>query len=743
MKKIAKWILKSKWVIIAVTFAIVVASVFGLIEMIQQGKINSDIMSYFDSDADVYIGLQFLKKNFGVEGDSMIVVEGTEDDADLREKVERIRKIDGITQLVWYEDIVNMARYGEFLNVDTSEIERFFKVENDGHISYVLMMTLGNNPSSKEAYATLDAIKETLAPRALASAGMTEIAQNTLQDTLNKLPLQLIVAMVAIIIILFAGTSSFFEPVILLSTLAVAVIVNMGTNIIFPSISIISFATSGLLQLALTMDYAIFYMHDYKRRREYLTADLATMESIPSVASSIMTSAMTTVGGFAALYFMKFKIGADIAMVLMKGVGLSLLSVIILQPILVFLTDGILKKSVHKEIKLKFKRIVKFAISKRVIILGLAVLMIVPLFIAQGKLNYSYFQMYDVPKETIEDRLAAELGNQLILAVPLDTKEGYSHKGFIEKVKQDERGRVTGVMGAFAVMDVSETAMKVYLAALESNGLETLIETSGADVDIEEVRGMMNQYFCKSDGKWYTLYTIAISGDIEDGIAIDTYRYIAKTADETFGEGRYYELGSLNALDEMIEVTPKDFTVVTILSIAIIMVVLMLQFRSFRKSILLVLIIEFGILVNFAISALAGEKLNFMIYIIISSVQLGCTVDYAILMANTFESEKWCFSKASTAVMSAASKALPAVISSASIIAVTCMAMYFTSGNIVLRQLSSMIARGAALSLLFVALFQPGIMIYFREMKSYREMYYTFKNFLARRKAIRLKKKQG
>lgn len=814
LEKLTKFMIKYRPIVLLVFAVVLALSIVGTVFLVlDDSKINSDMMSYLSEDFDTRKGLDFLQKNFGIRGDAMIVVRGEEEDAALKESVAKIKQMDGISQLIWVEDAATLATlkeelskldFDEFGSLNTEEIkellngnpllasmglEKFINLMgikdmeidatalqeylkrplDDGSYDYVLMIMTNYAPSTSEAYALLDAVKAELSPRSLASSGMTETAQTVMDDTLSDLPNFLIYAILAVIIILLLTTPSFVDPLIIMLTLGISIIISMGINYLYPSISIISFATSAVLQLAITMDYSIFYMHIYKKNRKSMEPLDATVKAVPEVASSILASGLTTIGGFVALYFMRFGIGADIAGVIIKGVVMSLLTILILQPIITIFLDKAIAKSTHRflpalneKIRVKnpnfkgvtgdaiVKPVAKFAVWQRIVLVIIAVGLLVPSFIGQSKLSYSYFQMYDSVLDTPEKTLAAELGNQMIMAVPLNTVTG-TQQDFIKEVLEDPNGKVSGITGAFTSVNIdnatlismldiltNETSLNTMEAMLKNlpsmmqneaiveylaqNGFDvSLIDWEKLDlenIDIKKMLGdvdlsMLNSYFAEVNGKWYTMYTVSISGSTEDEAAAETYEYLLQVRQKYFGRDGY-SIGMLTGSYDMREVTPTDFLRVTIASALIILVILSLLLRNPVKSLILVLLIELGIWLNLSLTFLLGEQLNFMIYIIISSVQLGCTVDYAILLANTFEKNRSRFTSSKECAIKSASEAVPAIFVSALLIIAVCMSVYFVSQNLIIKQLTGMLARGAAISFILVTFIQTAVMSFFK-----------------------------
>lgn len=811
MKKFSNFVIKYKAYILLFFAVVLILSIVGTIFLVtEEDKINSDLMSYFGDEFDTSKGYAFLEQNFNIRGDATIIVRGQENDPELIESVNNIRNMEGVSQLIWVEDAKEMAKFqtqidelnfdfGELdmaklekemennailkgyeqyikllgleeLKIDTSGLQTFLKRPIEGGESdYIIIIMLEYSPSTSEAYALLDNIKAELGSRPMASAGMTETAQNILDDTLNDLPNFIIYAVIAVIIILLLTTSSFIEPLILIVTLGISIMISMGLNYLYPSISIISFAVSAVLQLAITLDYAIFYMHTYKKHRNVLDAEISTQTAIPEVASSIFASGLTTIGGFVALYFMRFGIGVDIANVIIKGIVLSLISVLLLQPILTMILDKVIIKTSHNfNAKLNKKRkeknpnakdinagtiltpVARFSVWQRVVLIVVAAALLVPTFIGQSKLTYSYFEMYENEQDTPEKEIAYELGNQTIMAVPLEVRTG-THKDFIDEILSDPTGKVGGVLGAFTMLDIDNETLKAVLDILiegydantgKNVKIESLqkmlrelpqnaktypsiygpiLEEMGLDIndldkyDLENIDivsilegfdfEMLSSYFAKKDGSWYTLYTVSIVGSAEDDAAAKCYEYLDSVQKKYFGQ-KSYSIGMLTGSYDMRAVTPTDFLIVTVISIAIIFLIVALLLRNPLKSILMVAIIELGIWINLSIALLAGIHLNFMIYIIISSVQLGCTVDYAILFANTFENNRNKYKSSKECAIKSSVEAMPAVFTSALIIISVCLAVFFVSENLIIKQLTGMLAMGAAISAILVGVLQ-------------------------------------
>ena len=309
-------------------------------------------------------------------------------------------------------------------DVEVGELKSYLKHEaGDGYYDYVIIMMTDYAPSTNASYELFDNIKAKFATRSYAASGMTETAQVLMSETLGDLPDFILYAVIAAVVILVLATSSYVDPLIVMATLGTSIMISMGINYLYPSVSVISFATSAVLQLAITMDYSIFFMHIYKKNRKELSAFDSAVKSVPEAASSILASGLTTIGGFVALYFMRFRVGADIAGVIIKGVVMSLLTILILQPIITLLMDKVISKTTHdilgkinagiRKKKPDFIGITKENVVRpvvtfltgnwqRIALTVIAVALLVPAFLGQNKLQYSYFKMYEEKNDTPE-----------------------------------------------------------------------------------------------------------------------------------------------------------------------------------------------------------------------------------------------------------------------------------------------------------------------------------------------------
>ena len=452
------------------------------------------------------------------------------------------------------------------------------------------------------------------------------------------------------------------------------------------------------------MDYAIFLMHSFaEEQKKTLDDSLGMQRAIPKTFSTISASALTTVGGFLALFAMRFKIGEDLGLVLAKGVFLSLLTVILLQPCLMLLTKKIARKTQHRIIVPKFKNVASFAVTHRKTIVTIALALLIPSIILQNLVQLSYIKFVEEdPNPSVVTQKVDELSNSLVVIVPATTEriDGDSNVAlqyeFLEKI--NARDDVNAVMGLFSMLPEDTAEGIVNLVSDER--LSKLMQNSGMDMSM--ITGYLNN--------GYTMYSVMLDVDPESTEGTTALKEIRSILDDTFGSGEYYITGMTQAVSDLQDITPTDFMVVSLVSIAIILVILLFTLRSVKMSTIVVLVIEFGIFINLSISYVFSQSINFMAYIILSSIQLGATVDYAILY--TVKYQKYLgLRSAREAAYAALTESGVSIMTSVAILAGCCLSVSLITTNIIVSEITLMIARGAVISGVLVLVLLPALLI--------------------------------
>lgn len=679
-------------------------------------------------------------------------------------------------------DLQTLLGIGGVLDVVQSDLDAMrakfqdkFVKETNGETTYILNIYFSQSGSNNAVIEALDALEKEIqrilneriedgtitqiddASQGYYFSGMAQNARILVDSSLNDMPKFVIAAVLVVFVILLLSSHSYLEPFIFLATLGISILLNMGTNVIagnpIGTISTITSSCAVILQLAVAMDYSIFLSHSFQEElRTLKDPKIALMHAMPKTLKSILASALTTVGGFVALFFMNYGIGYDLGFVLAKGVILSLLAVIFIQPILLILTKKLIDKTHHNWIVTPRLNFVGKTITNKwvsVIVIVLCVAIAIPSAYFQGlvPLNYITFTN-ETPEEekSLAQREVEGTNNQLILVIPYQY-DGYGnidlskHYEFIDKIQQvgvtDETAPTTDfVEGDYVredgnkfnpVSDVFTLASIVgpdLLDALQDSGLNAFADSwfklNHNDTTLkEQLNGQLFGSFIsnvndETEGSvHYMLYTINLEGDPEDIESYNTMLRIRDIANEMFDTdtaGKHvYVTGLAQGAYDLFTVTPDDFTLVNILSAVIVFLVLLLTFRRPIMSVVLLLVIEAGIFANLTLAYLIGDKINFMAYLIVSAIELGATVDYAILFSSKyFEEKENCTGV--VAVKNAVHRSAPSVITSASILIFTCVAVTLLTTNPIVGQITRLIAIGTCFSLILVFTLLPSIL---------------------------------
>lgn len=792
-----KGIVKARYIILAVFVALIVVSVIFLPKMIS--KVNYDLTSYLPEGYETRDGYEFLSETFNIHGDVEIGVETSREK--MSKAAERIFALDGVTNTVWAEYLEMLVQFGVY-SPDSEEFGALYDVLTDapvptidsegnfvydqGTYNWALLITLKYPPSSQEAIKIygqiVDILNEEVGENNFAASGMTEQANALYETVFDEIWLYCLIAGIVVLIILLVTTNSLIEPIVLLLTMVISIIINMGTNVIFPSTSIITFACGAILQLGLSMDYAIFLLHQYRAElRSNLDPKQALAAAIPKSAKAVASSALTTVCGFLALLCMQFEIGTDLGLTLAKGILCSLLTVIFLQPCLMLLMNKAHMKTQHKCLDFHFRAPVKRCIRDRKWAVGVVALLFIPALVASNFLHYNYVKfMPDKDDTSVKYSMAKELGNQVMVVVPNELidengnpildENGYhqylieENYDFVEKLQQlgaekvtvEYKGenitvdKISFMLGMYVMfpedgtlkipvsdtktltltlpqmlklVDVfnmfqgsespnyAEIVQKIneIIAPQELNIIE-LMKLAGSGMT--EQMSMLQSYM--SGG--YTMYTVGITYpeiDNESQTSFDILDEINAIANDTFGDTgmRCYFTGYTQGAYDFAAVTPNDYTLVTIISIVAILAILIVTLGGIKFPVLLVALIEFGIWINLAMQFIfAGGGVNFMSYLVISAVQLGATVDYAILITTKYCNLRKRFEPRQASYMATTSSVM-SVMTSALIMAGACFSVYFVTSNLIIKEMTFLMARGSIISAILVIFVLPALLV--------------------------------
>ena len=784
-------LLDRKWVVIGVVAILLVLSLIGLI-FVQK---NGDVTSYLKDDTNTMIGKKVLEEAYSIQGDLNIAIsylskdqvqtiyDSIIGDSTLKNMyVTTDEKGDEhtstiISKSVWIGTFDMILELGDGgidigpIHVDGIDPVVAQQIYDSASGNYVKQTELGNGTvvttyilsfylkSASSDNVTIEAlnrieqiindnisqqksaglISDTISAESCYYFGGT--AQNArilVDSSVNDMPIFVAIAVVAVFIILLLTTHSYFEPLIFLATLGISILLNMGSNIIagnpVGTISTITSSCSTILQLALAMDYAIFLMHTYyEELRVKLNPRDAIISALPKTLASISASALTTIGGFIALFFMQFGMGYDLGFVLAKGVLLSLLTVIILQPVLLLLFGKPIMKSQHSwvvEPRLGFvsKNITKKGVAIAVIAICAAICLPCAYFQSLAPLGYiSTTEATATEDMTTPQYVLQESSNQVIIVVPFSPVEGDTSDTTDYVAKQyDFLEYLRTQLGA----DGTEHGAQDILSLCTIITEERYDEIAANTIVMNFIQGNFVSSYTSDNGETreYMLYTVNLEGHPEDTESYASIAAIRSYVAESFGiaENEVIITGLAQGASDLAAVTPDDFMLVNILSAVIIFVILLFTFRSFITSLILLAVIEAGIFFNLAIvyfvsllapfapgilSVFSGQ-INFMAYLIVSAIELGATVDYAILFTSKLNEEKEKGCRPEKAIRNAIYRSAPSVTTSAAILIAVCLAVNLVTSNIIVGQITELIARGTFFSYILVFTLLPSILLF-------------------------------
>lgn len=671
MKKLSEFIIKFRIPIIIFFVILCIAS--GVMYFFI--TVNSDITSYLPTDSNSSIGQQFLKENFGIEGDMMIVVKEEKGMRALRSKAMELEGIENMESVTWIG--ATSMQLMQLISPEGYQKAYDALVQGENEDQFLFVCTLTVNSSDPKAFDVIEKAKAIFSDNEATFSGTVALSKQTFDETIYSLPVFTAIALVMILIVLLLTTQSWLEPFILFLSIIAAILINMGSNLIFPDISIITHSCASILQIGLTMDYAIFLMHSY--RSEMLRSfdpHAALVKAVPHTLKTVAASALTTIGGFVALCFMRISVGTDLAKVLIKGIVLSLLTIMILQPALIMTFRKWLEKGKHRYLNFQMRKPVAFSIKHKWPIVICVFALIAVCAWGQTTISYNYLKFSKpIENPTENQQIAEKMGNQIIIVVP---NEPDKQKEMLERLHENEA--IVNIMGIYEFLPV-----------------EIVTNPSYAE--------MFKQFI----NNGYTMYTVSIAYNYESSEGIAALNYVRGVLGERFDE--FHITGTSQAVQDLAAITPTDLAVVTGVSIGIIALILLLSLRSFKKTLLIVLLIQGGIWINISLSALISGEMNFMTVIAINAIQLGATIDYAILMTTKFKEYRKEGMPPKTAAIRAGKNSAMSIITSALIMICVCLSVLVISQNLIVTEITGMIARGSFISALLVIVVMPSLLV--------------------------------
>lgn len=662
-------ILKYKKTILFAAIIMVIASSIMMLYV----DINYDLTDYLPDNVPSATALKEIEHSFSDEIPNLNVYLPDVSIPDALDAKEKLASIPGVFSVIWLDDAVDI--YHPLATYDEKEVAPWYKDEG------ALFLVAGD---TKRSVSVVEDARSSLGADAVLSGAL--LNQATIQSLSTGEVSQIIFYVVPLVmLVLFISTSSWFEPVLFLITIGVAILINEGTNLFLGEISYVTQSTSAVLQLAVSMDYAVFLLHSFsKYRTKGESVEIAMKSAMRESVSSVAASATTTVFGFLALTLMKFKLGPNLGLVLAKGILFSFLSVMLVLPILAIYTSGIMDKTHHRPLLPSFEKFSRSVLRICIPLSVVFVLLIVPGFLAQKNNHFIY-------------------GSSGIHA---EGSELSKDAAKIEKIFGQKQQMV------LMIPDVDVSKEEMLANRLKSlPEVETVVSysvTVGNQIPSEFLTDKQVSNF-KSDGKSrLILYADTSDEGYEAFTLVETIREIAE---ELYGDT--YHLVGQNVINyDLKDTIVKDGPLVNGAAIVAIGLVLLITFRSLTLPLILLLTIEGAVWINLGMPYFLGSSLNYIGFLIISSVQLGATVDYGILFANHYMRNRLTADRREAAGLTIRNTAA-SIMTPASILAIACLILGVVSTNGIISELGLMLGRGAIISSLMVLFFLPALLIIF------------------------------
>jgi uncharacterized protein len=619
---------------------------------------NYDFSDYLPENAQSTVGLKVFKEEFGQNLPNTRVLYK---DVTLPEALaikESLEAIPGVLDVIWLDDIYDVAIPLEMDN--QSIVADYYRNQNA-----LYTVTISKDTQLE----TVQAIRQLLGDRGAIAGSLVETA-DAMSSSAGEVPEIMMFAVPLVLLVLLLTTSSWIEPILFLITIGIAIILNMGTNLIFGQISFVTATSAAILQFAVSMDYSIFLLHRFaEHRHDGLATKPAMILAVKNAFSTVSASALTTIVGFWVLVFMKFKIGPDMGWVLAKGIAFSLFTVMIFLPALVILFEKWIEKTKHKPIVRDVNKFARTLAKGQIVVLILVAVLALPAFLAQGKADFTFgaSKFFSADTKVGQEKALIEesfgKANQMVLLVPkgnLSTEEALS----------DELAQMTYV-----------TSVISYTTAVGKEIPTTLLS-----------KAQTEQFFSNK----FSRIVVISSLDVEGNVVFDLIDKIRASAQSHYGNS-YHLLGESVSTYDMKVIISKDNKIVTWLAIFGIGLIIMLTFRNLLLPVIMVLVIESAIWINLSVPYFMETKLVYIAFLILSSIQLGATVDYAILYSDRYMDYRQTLGK-KEAIIHTTQATMTSIITSASILGIAGFCMGLVSTNYAISQIGILIGRGALLS---------------------------------------------
>ena len=656
----------------------IIFSVVAIISVVAQFfvSVNYKMVDYLPKDSQSTVALDIMKEEFsgGVPDTNVMLYDVTIQEAlDFKEQ---LASIDGVKDITWLDDAMDLKTPIEY--ADQAMVETYYK---NSHALFSFAIESGEEVRVTDEIYQLIGTENAMAGEALDTATQQKMAfQETMFASALLIPI--------IVIILVLSTSSWSEPLFFLTAIGISVLINMGTNIFLGEVSFVTQSVAPILQLAVSLDYAIFLLHSFEDYRHQVDSPTKAMKlAMKRSFPAIIASAATTFFGFIALAFMKFEIGSDLGINLVKGIVLSFLSVMVFLPAFTLVFYKWIDKTHHKPFIPKISGFGKYVSKLKIPSLVIVAILLIPAFIAQDKNDFIY-----------------GVGEQ-----PETTRAGMD----IKKI-EDEFGASTTIV--LLVPKQEGVAIEEHLVE-ELNEIEEVTSTIsyvnavGAGIPVEYLEEDVTEQFYSEN---YSRIIVQLNTPQEGDEAFKVVEDIQQLS-QSFYDEKVYSLGESVTLFDIKQVVERDSSIVNILTVGTIALVLLFTFRSLSFPVVLLLTIQASVWINLSIPYFTNEPLVYVGYLIVSTVQLAATVDYAILLTETYTMKRKEMG-AIEAVKQTLDEKTFSIAISASIMSSVGFILWITSSNPIVSSIGLLLGRGAFLAFILVLFFLPAILIMFDKL---------------------------
>lgn len=676
MLKFGKAVVKSRFVILILAVLLLIPSLISYANT----RVNYDILSYLPKNIDTMKGQDILLKDFGTGAYSFVVVEGM-DNKDLKKTADTISDIPHVKKVLWYGSVMDMNIPKEALP------EKAYKfIHNADKNSDLMVILFDQGMAADGTMKALNTMNAKLSKQCFVS-GMASVINDTANLSEKEVPIYVIIAVVLCLIVLMITLDSAFVPFLFLVSIGMAVLYNLGTNFIQGEISYVTQALAAVLQLGVTMDYSIFLWHSYEEQQDVFKEDnkTAMAHAISKTFLSIAGSSTTTIAGFIALCFMSFRIGLDLGIVMAKGVLFGLVSCVTILPSLILVFDPIVRKTNHKVIMPDLGKIANWVVKHCYVFFVIFLLLIVPAFYGQNHTKVYYDLAGRLP-----DSMKSKQAN--------------------EKMNSDFKMGATSVIIADADLP-AEQSDKMINDIQKLKGVKMAVSADSltgpmipSDIIPQNIKEEINNgdkqlMIVTSD---YATATSAVNKQCNQ------IEKIIKSYDKSA-----MLIGEAPCTRDLVDVTNTDFNRVNAVSIIIVFFIILISFRSISIPVILVAVIEFAIAINMGIPYYTNVTLPFIASIVIGTIQLGSTVDYAILMTNRYKTNRYNGMEKKDAITDALHGSITSIVASALTFCGATFGVAIYSDIDMISSLCMLMARGALISMVVVIFMLPSMFMIF------------------------------